>query len=97
LHCNFSKGIPAPPTLNLALATGTKVEKLEGSTPAAVLGSPESSGLLTMAPPSQSQVQKEGKKKKNITISPRPHPRPLPLFARSDAGHVVFRGNEVMD
>jgi hypothetical protein len=70
---------------------------LESSTSSAVLGSPESSGSLAiMAPPSQSQVQKEGKKKKLI-FSPPPHPRPLPLFARPDAGHVVFRGNEVLD
>ena len=66
-----------------------------GSTVTAVLGSLESSGSLTMAPPSQSQVQKDEKKK--LTFSPRPHPRPLPLFARPDAGHVVFRGNEVLD
>jgi ribonuclease P protein subunit RPR2 len=69
---------------------------LEGGTPTAVLSSPESSGLLTMVPPSQPQVQKEEKKKKSI-ISPRRHRRPLPLFARPDAGHVVFRGNEVLD
>jgi ribonuclease P protein subunit RPR2 len=93
LHCKTSKGIPAPPSLNFALATGTGTgaDKLEGSAP-----TPESSGLLTMAPPSQSQVQKERKKKKS-TISHRPHPRPLPLFARPDAGHVIFRGNEVLD
>ena len=97
LHCKSSKGIPAPPTLNFALATGTGTgtEELEGSTVTAVLGSLESSGSLTMAPPSQSQVQKDEKKK--LTFSPRPHPRPLPLFARPDAGHVVFRGNEVLD
>jgi ribonuclease P protein subunit RPR2 len=98
LHCKSSKGIPAPPTLNLALATGTGTgtEILEDRTSIAVLGSPESSSLLTMAPPSQSQVQKEEKKKKLI-FSPRPRPRPLPLFARPDAGHVIFRGNEVLD
>jgi hypothetical protein len=67
-------------------------EILEGSTATAVLGSPESSGSL-IAPPSQSQ---EGKKKKKKKL-PRTHPRPLPLFARPDAGHVVFRGNEVLD
>ena len=70
-------------------------EKLEDSTPTAVLGFSESSSLLTMAPPSQSPVQEEEKKKKLI-ISTRTHPRPLPLFARPDAGHVVFRGNEVL-
>jgi hypothetical protein len=56
--------------------------------------STESSGFLnTMAPPSpsQSQIQKEKEKKLNFS------PRPLPLFARPDAGHVVFRGNEVLD
>jgi len=80
LHFKSSKGIPTP-TLNLALAngTGTRAERLEGST---VLGSPESSGLLTMAPTSRSQVQKEEKKKKLI-FSPRPHP---PLFVRPDVG-----------
>ena len=92
LHCKSSKGIPAPPTLNLATGTGTGAEILEGSTSTAVLGSPESSSLLTMAPSSQSQVEK-----KKLIFSPRPHPRPLPLFARPDAGHVVFRGNEVLD
>ena len=100
MHCKSSKGIPAPPTLNLA-GTGTGVtgpgaEELEDSTSTAVLGSPESSSLLTMAPPSQSQVRKEEKEKK-LFFSTRPHPRPLPLFARPDAGHVVFRGNEVLD
>lgn len=97
LHCKSSKGIPSPPTLNLVLATGTGTgtKELEGSTLAAVHGSLESSGSLTMAPPSQSHVQKE--EKKNLTFSPCPHPRPLPLFARPDAGHVIFRGNEVLD
>ena len=96
MHCNSSKGIPAPPTQNLALATGTRTgaEKSEGST--AVLSSSESSGLLTTVPPSQPQLKNEEKKKK-ITISPRHHRRPLPLFARPDAGHVVFKGNEVLD
>ena len=92
LHCNSSKSIPAPPTLNPALATGTGTGT-EGST--------ESSGfsLTLAAPPSHSQVQKEEKKKqkKPTFSSRRPHPRPLPLFARPDAGHVVFRGNEVLD
>jgi hypothetical protein len=62
---------------------------LESSTPAAVPGSPESSGLLTMK---QSQVQKEEKKKQKST-----RPRLLPLFARPDTGHVVFKGNEVLN
>ena len=94
LHCNSSKGIPAPPTLNLALATvtGMGAGTLEGSTPTAVLGFSESSGSLTMAPPSQSQVRKDEKKK--LTFLPCPHPRLLPLTARPYAGHVVFRGNE---
>ena len=95
LHCKSSKGIPAPPTqTNLAFATGTGLgaEKLEGRTPTVILGPLESSGLLTIAPPSQSQARKEEKKKKS-TFSP----RPLPLFARPDAGHVIFRGNQVMD
>ena len=48
-----------------------------------------------MEPPSQSQIQKEERKK--LIFSSRPHPRPLLLFARPDAGHVVFRGNEVLD
>ena len=53
-----------------------------------------------MAPPSpsQSQIQKVEEKKKNekkLIFSRRP--RPLPFFARPDAGHVVFRGNEALD
>ena len=94
MHCKSSKGIPAPPTLDLALATGTEkgAEILEGSTPTTVLGSPESSDLLTM-------TARKGEKKKNSIFSSRRHrrPRPLPLFARPEAGHVVFRGNEVLD
>jgi ribonuclease P protein subunit RPR2 len=100
LHCESSKGIPAPPTLYLALAAGTKegAEKLEGSTPIAALGSPESSGWpLTMAPPSQSLVPKEEEKKSIFSPRPPSRPPPLPLFARPDAGHVIFRGNEVLD
>ena len=73
-------------------------EILEGSTPTAVPGSSESSGLLAMAPSSQSQVRTDEKKKKSTLLPcPRLRPRPLPLFARPDAGHVVFRGNEVLD
>ena len=92
LHCKSSKGIPAPPTLNLAAGTGTGAEKLKDST--------DFSGLLnTMAPlsPLQSQVQKEEKKKKEEKLIFSPRPRPLPLFARPDSGHVVFRGNEVLN
>ena len=47
-----------------------------------------------MAPPSsQSQVQNDEKKKKKSTFTS----RPIPLFARPDAGHVVFKGNEILD
>lgn len=68
------------------------MEGLEGSVPAtAVPDSQKSLSLLTLAPPSQ--VQKEEKKKKQKSTSS----RLLPLFARSDAGHVVFKGNEVLN
>jgi ribonuclease P protein subunit RPR2 len=70
LHCKSSKGIPAPPTLNLATGIGTGAENSKDST-------------------------EKKKKEKKLIVSPRP--RPLPLFARPDAGHVVFRGNEVLD
>ena len=91
LHCKSSKGIPAPPTLDLGLAAGTEAST-EGS--GAVPGSlgPGSLGFPTMAHPSQSQVQKEEKKKKK-----KKKLHPLPLFARPDAGHVVFKGNEVLN
>jgi len=95
LHCKTSKSIPSPSTLPLNLAVGT--EESQGSL-SAVPGSPESidkPSLLTMAPSSQSRVPKrERKRKEPILLSPR---RLLPLFARPDAGHVVFRGNEVLD
>ncbi|KAF8800228.1 Rpr2-domain-containing protein [Phlegmacium glaucopus] len=97
LHCHTSKSIPAPPTLPLNPATRT--EEIEGrllNASTAVAGTserPDISGPLAMASPSQSQVPKE-KKKKLIPSSP--PPRLLPLFARPDAGHVLFKGNEVV-
>lgn len=92
LHCKSSKGIPAPPTLDVAAGTESSSILTD------VRGSPGygSLGFPTMAHPSQSQVQKEEKtrtrRKKKTTRS-----RLLPLSARPDAGHVVFKGNEVLN
>jgi len=95
LHCKSSKGIPAPPTLPLNHATNV-IEELEGSlnTSTAVIGTSDKSGSFSTAVPSlQSPVQngEKEKKKKSIHSS-----RLLPFFARPDAGHVVFKGSEVV-
>ena len=93
LHCKTSKVIPAPPTLPPSLGASTE-SRFEGSGTAsttAVHGTSESSDKpSSMADP---QVQKEENKSRRRL--PRPHL--LPLFARPDVGHVVFRGNEVLD
>ena len=85
--------MPSPPTLAHDLATGPEERKGNLN---ALSNSPEpdSADRPNMGPPSQSQAQR---KRKELVLPPRPRPRPLPLFARPDAGHVIFRGNEVMN
>lgn len=44
----------------------------------------------------QKKTKKKKKKASNLPL-PIPIPRQPPLFARKDAGHVVYRGGEMID
>ncbi|KDR67589.1 hypothetical protein GALMADRAFT_216431 [Galerina marginata CBS 339.88] len=81
LHCRTTKRIPAPPNADLVeqLDTGEQVLGVVASDTVIPHTQPEA--------PHQPNPANSRRKK-------RAFPRPLPLFARRDAGHVVFRGNE---
>ncbi|KAF8971206.1 RNAse P Rpr2/Rpp21/SNM1 subunit domain-containing protein [Flammula alnicola] len=89
LHCKTKKQIPAPPNTNPTPITfpslNSHLPEKQEPTPL-----PGSSDALASHPSSVDP----GRSKPNLRKKKPPMLHPLPLFARPDAGHVVFRGNE---
>ncbi|KAF9568183.1 Rpr2-domain-containing protein [Agrocybe pediades] len=86
LHCRTSRRIPAPPN-NFETESSEQSEPVIPTDKTTNLDD-TSSAIGNMASSSEPQTTGQSKKKR------RPYPRKLPLFAWTDAGHVVFRGNE---
>ncbi|KAH9484865.1 Ribonuclease P protein component 4 [Psilocybe cubensis] len=85
LHCGASKRIPAPP--NGAIASPSQNSS---ATPNVALDMDTSATIESnVVPPVSLERPPQISNKKKPRRS-----RALPLFARPDAGHVTFRGNE---
>jgi len=86
LHCRMTKRIPAPPNMMSDESILGLAESGDHSIPSAT------ETLHTRSDAKLPAVNhiRPGKRKA-------PTPRPLPLFARPDAGHILFRGNERLE
>ncbi|KIJ39862.1 hypothetical protein M422DRAFT_174598 [Sphaerobolus stellatus SS14] len=82
LSCDASRAIPAPPVGSSSSFTSVPTIPNETTTSIATPG-------LTVS--ADTDATMSSKKTKRIRAK---KPRPLPLFARPDAGHIVYIGNE---
>ncbi|KAF8520343.1 RNAse P Rpr2/Rpp21/SNM1 subunit domain-containing protein [Hysterangium stoloniferum] len=83
LSCNTSRAIPAPNTPQ-PISDIVATQLTAGPLPSPLETPGALSGISTPQPSNRRKKRKE-----KLAHS-------LPLFARSDAGHVVFRGNEII-
>jgi ribonuclease P protein subunit RPR2 len=82
MHCRTTKRIPAPPNSTTSITTPALLSSIQPA---------EEQATASLATSTSTEVsiisrKRRGKDDRNT--------HPLPLFARRDAGHVVFRGNE---
>ena len=98
--CKTPRRIPAPPTLTPNTSSPSS-DQPPASNPTAATPATADVMHIDIHPTPKSQPppklnvdsqQKNRRKKKEPPV-----PRPLPFFARSDVGHVVFRGNEILN
>jgi ribonuclease P protein subunit RPR2 len=83
MHCKATKRIPAPPNSTTSMVTTPAL--LSSIHPA------EEQATASLDTSTLSEVSTISRKRRGKDYR---STHPLPLFARPDAGHVVFRGNE---
>ena len=86
LHCKAIKRIPAPPNVITTQPTASPLAPAD--LPSIQQETvPSYTAPIAEQPSSSDAVHRRQRKLEKVA-------RHLPLFARRDAGHVVFRGNE---
>ncbi|KAF8187514.1 RNAse P Rpr2/Rpp21/SNM1 subunit domain-containing protein [Pholiota molesta] len=82
MHCKTTKRIPAPPNSTTSITTPSLLSSIHPAEGQATT----SLDTSTLSEVSTISRKRRGKDDRST--------HPLPLFARRDAGHLVFRGNE---